>query len=56
MRIFKCHFICDECNDNQFDDEMLTSGVSWCPCCDKECEPYLVDEFEDECIDDEETV
>lgn len=56
LRVFRCHFICDEC-PNEWADEMLTQGVSWCPCCDKECEPYNVETlFEQVEVDEEEEV
>jgi len=55
MRVFRCHYICDEC-PNEFADEMLVIGPSWCPSCDKECEPYSTETLFDFAEDDEEEV
>lgn len=52
LRVFRNHYICEEC-PNEFNDELLVSGPSWCPCCDKECEPYFVEEFEQDCLEAE---
>jgi hypothetical protein len=46
QRVFQCHYFCDEC-PNEFSDELLVAGPSWCPACDKPCEPYSVVEFEE---------
>ena len=45
LRVFRVTFYCDEC-PNEFTDEMLTLAPSYCPCCDKECEPDGYDEYE----------
>ncbi len=45
QRVFRCHYICEAC-PNEWCDELLTTGVSWCPCCDAECEPYSTEEYE----------
>jgi hypothetical protein len=47
QRIFRCHYQCDEC-PNEWNDELLVAGPSWCPCCDMELEPYCVEQFEAE--------
>jgi len=53
MRVFRCHYICDEC-PNEFADEMLVIGPSWCPACDAEIEPYSSEDlFDIEAYDDE---
>ena len=53
QRVFRCHYICDEC-PNEFADEMLVIGPSWCPCCDAEIEPYSSEDlFDVEAYDDE---
>jgi len=53
MRVFRCHYICDEC-PNEFADEMLVIGPSWCPACDAEIEPYSSEDlFDVEMYDDE---
>lgn len=39
MRVFRCHYICEEC-PNEWADEMLTISSSFCPACDLEVEPY----------------
>lgn len=56
LRVFRNHFICDDC-DTEFADEMLVISSSFCPCCDAEIEPYssesLIEEVE---VDDEEEV
>ena len=39
FRIFRNHYICDDC-PNEWTDEMLVISHSWCPCCDMKCDPY----------------
>ena len=46
QRIFRCHYFCD-C-ENEWSDEMLTAGISWCQACDGAAEPYYVEEFEED--------
>jgi len=54
MRVFRNFYQCDEC-PNEWSDEMLTQGVSWCPCCDLEREPYSsVELWDDTEVDDDE--
>jgi hypothetical protein len=49
QRIFRCWYLCGECySGNEFADEMLTAGISWCPACGAKCEPCLVEEFEED--------
>lgn len=50
LRVFSVQFICDGC-DNQFIDEMLTVASAYCPCCDAECQPDGVDQYELELAD-----
>ena len=52
MRVFTNHYLCDDC-PNEWQDELLVKGPSWCPCCDREVEPYLSTECE-ELTDEEE--
>ena len=55
MRYFRVTFYCDEC-PNEFTDDMVTISHSWCPCCDKECQPdgheALFDLVEDEDLEE----
>lgn len=53
LRVFRNFYLCDEC-PNEWTDEMLTVSHSWCPCCDKQCEPYDSVAFIEECEDEEE--
>lgn len=53
MRVFRCHYICEEC-PNEFSDEMLTISSSYCPCCDAEIEPYSSETLFEMAEDDEE--
>ena len=46
LRIFRCHYLCDDCSI-EWNDEMLVEGMSWCPRCDQETEPHRVNEFEE---------
>ena len=39
FRIFRTHYLCDDC-PNEWSDEMMVVGPSFCPCCDREAEPY----------------
>ncbi len=39
FRIFRNHFICDSC-PNEWSDEAMVVGPSYCPCCDASCDPY----------------
>lgn len=52
LRVFANHYICEEC-PNEWMDELLVVGPSWCPCCDREVEPYASDASEEDCIEDE---
>lgn len=52
LRYFRNYFLCEEC-PNEWSDDMLVVGPSWCPCCDKSCEPYSSEALFD-LIDDEE--
>jgi hypothetical protein len=45
MRVFRNFYLCDEC-PNEWSTELMTAGPDWCPCCDRETEPYSSDEFE----------
>jgi hypothetical protein len=47
QRVFRCHYLCDDCTDvgSEWCDELLVAGPSWCPCCDTQREPYAVDEI-----------
>ena len=47
QRIMRCHYLCDAC-PNEWTDELLVAGPSWCPCCDREVEPYDTEEFVEE--------
>lgn len=51
LRSFRLFFQCDDC-PNEFTDVMPVISSSYCPCCDREIEPYsseaLFDEVEDE--------
>jgi len=50
QRVFRCHYICNDCTDtgSEWCDELLVAGPSWCPCCDTQAEPYAVDEIYEE--------
>jgi hypothetical protein len=39
FRIFKNFYLCDDC-PNEWADEALVVGPSYCPCCDREADPY----------------
>lgn len=61
MWVFRCTYYCEECTrlGSEWTDTLLTASVSWCPCCDRECEPSSVEEFEEEVVgweDEDETV
>jgi len=47
QRVFRCHYICNDCTDtgSEWVDEMLCQSHSWCPACDTRAEPYLVEEI-----------
>lgn len=49
QRVFRVTFYCDECTGvgSEFTDEMMVVGTSYCPCCDAECRPDGVEEFEE---------
>lgn len=47
MRVFRNFYYCDEC-PNEWVCELLTTGTDFCPCCDREMEPYSSDEYETE--------
>ena len=42
FRVFRNWYLCDAC-PNEFSDEMMVVGPSYCPCCDAECQPYTHD-------------
>lgn len=50
IRVFKNHYQCDAC-PNEWADEMLTQGASFCPCCDREVEPYYVEAFTEDRVE-----
>lgn len=50
QRVFRCHYICEEC-PNEWCDTLLCAGISWCPSCDLECEPNSTEEWEEETIE-----
>jgi len=39
FRIFRLHFLCDDC-PNEWSDECMVVTHAYCPCCDAKCEPY----------------
>jgi hypothetical protein len=39
QRVFRNYYQCDAC-PNEWADEMLVVGPSYCPCCDRKTEPY----------------
>jgi hypothetical protein len=49
VRLFRCHYVCDDplCSPvgSEWSDEALSPGASLCPCCDRETEPYEVEEL-----------
>ena len=47
QRIMRCYYLCDDC-PNEWTDELLVAGPSWCPCSDAAIEPYSVEEFVEE--------
>ena len=53
VRVFRNHYICDDC-ETEFADEMLVVTSSYCPVCDAEIEPYSSEDlFDVETYDDE---
>ncbi len=46
MRYFRNYFQCDAC-PNEWSDDMLVVGPSWCPCCDGSVEPYSSEQLFD---------
>lgn len=56
FRIFRNHYLCDDC-PNEWSDEMMVVGPSYCPCCDAQAEPYdtehLLDEVDVAVLEDE---
>jgi hypothetical protein len=52
FRIFRNHYLCDDC-PNEWSDEMMVVGLSYCPCCDREAEPYDTETLLDEVIEKE---
>jgi hypothetical protein len=53
FRIFRNHFLCDDC-PNEWSEEMMVVGPSYCPCCDREAEPYASDALLDDVTASEE--
>jgi hypothetical protein len=44
MRYFRNHYLCSDPRcDNEWSDEMLVVGPSYCPCCEREADPYASD-------------
>lgn len=37
-----CHYQCEAC-PNEFSDRKPKAGPAYCPCCDRECQPYSVE-------------
>jgi hypothetical protein len=61
VRVFRCTFYCEECtrSGSEWTDVLLTAGPSWCPACERQCDPDFVEEFEEEAIgweDDDEAL
>ena len=52
QRVFRCYYECnaEDCSPlgSEWVDELLVAGKSWCPCCEREAEPYAVDEIVEE--------
>jgi hypothetical protein len=60
-RVLHCYYECNDCtrSGSEWMDVLLVAGRSWCPCCDREAEPYRVEEVTEqgfEFEDDNETV
>ena len=55
QRVFRNHYQCDAC-PNEWSDDMLVVGPSWCPCCDGSVEPYSSEAMFEEVEADEEEV
>lgn len=53
LRVFSVQFFCDECN-GQFIDDMITVGPRPCPCCDMDCQPDGIEEYEIETNEEDE--
>lgn len=47
FRIFRNHYLCPDC-PNEWSDEMMVVGPSYCPCCDAEAGPYDTDSLLEE--------
>jgi hypothetical protein len=45
-RVFHCYYECPDCSrlGSEWRDVLLVSGPSWCPACDREADPYCIDE------------
>ncbi len=39
FRIFRNHYLCDDC-PNEWSDLCMVVAPAYCPCCDARCEPY----------------
>jgi hypothetical protein len=39
FRIFRNHYLCDDC-PNEWSTEMPVVASDYCPCCDREADPY----------------
>jgi hypothetical protein len=39
FRIFKNFYLCDDC-PNEWSTEMPVVAADYCPCCDREADPY----------------
>jgi hypothetical protein len=49
VRFYRCHYACTavDCSPvgSEWSDEALTPGAGYCPACDREVEPYDVEEL-----------
>jgi hypothetical protein len=52
FRIFRNHYLCENCPD-EWSDEMMVVGPSHCPYCDAEAEPYDTEALLEEACDAE---
>jgi hypothetical protein len=47
VTFFRCSYLCDAC-PNEWEDEVVSPGESYCPSCDAVCEPYFTEEVVEE--------
>jgi hypothetical protein len=45
--VFKLHYLCDAC-PLEWEERAACEGPSFCPCCDRETQPYLALDLREE--------